>query len=510
MTLLLGIDAGTTSLKTALFSPDGHCLGIQREEYSLDTPSVEKAQLDPHFYWDACVRTIHALLNSTGCSSNEIAALSVSSQGETFITLDARGEPIYPAIVWLDNRASAQAERLAKKFGTGVYQKTGIPEIIPTWTACKILWLKENEPDVFQQAAKFLLVEDYILYRLTGKYASDGSIACTTLYYDIVKKTWWDEMLQEIGITQNHLPELHKPGMVIGNIQESAAQALGLSTQTKVVNGGMDQAVGAIGAGNIQAGIISETTGSALAIQVTVEQTDSDPQQMIPVYVHSIPDQYLLVPVCPTAGMAFKWFRDQFAVEEIKKAIAQQKDNYDLLTELAATVPPGCDGLLMLPNLMGSFSPEINPTARGSFTGFTLSHTRAHFARAVMEGVAFLLKRNVEYIEKAGISIHEIISTGGGSRSRLWNQIKADVCEKPVVTLQNEETGLLGNAILAGTAAGIFPSIQAGCQKMVAVKEKYDLTENAEKYVQPYRNYVDLEKSLDAFFIRAYLSKKEK
>lgn len=510
MTLLLGIDAGTTSLKTALFSPDGRCLGIQREEYSLDTPSVEKAQLDPCFYWDACVRTIRALLNSVGCSSKEIAALSVSSQGETFITLDASGESIYPAIVWLDNRASAQAQKLAKKFGTQAYQKTGIPEIIPTWTACKILWLKENEPDIFKQAAKFLLVEDYILYRLTGKHASDGSISGTTLYFDIVKKTWWNEMLQEIGITREHLPELYEPGTVIGTIQESAAQELGLSTLTKVVNGGMDQAVGAIGAGNIQAGIISETTGSALAIQVTVERPDTDPQELIPVYVHSAPDQYLLVPVCPTAGMAFKWFRDQFAVEEINRAKAQQKDSYDLLTELAATVPPGCDGLLMLPNLMGSFSPEINPTARGSFTGFTLSHTRAHFARAVMEGVAFLLKRNVEYIEKAGISINEIISTGGGSRSRLWNQIKADVCGKSVVTLQNEETGLLGNAILAGTAVGIFPSIQAGCQKMVAVKEKFNPTGDAESYIQPYKNYCDLEKSLDAFFIKAYLSKEEK
>jgi len=319
-----------------------------------------------------------------------------------------------------------------------------------------------------------------------------------------VNKTWWDEMLLEIGITREQLPLLCEPGSVIGTLQEGAANELGLSIDTKVVNGGMDQSVGAIGAGNIQPGITSETTGSALTIQVTVENTKIDIHQSIPLYVHSVPNRYLLIPVCPTAGMAFKWFRDQFAAEEIQKAEKLHKDSYDLLTELAASVPPGCDGLIMLPHLMGSFSPLINPEARGSFTGFTLRHTRAHFARAVMEGVAFLLKRNVEYIEKAGISIHEIVSTGGGSRSRLWNQIKANVCKKTICILQNEETALLGNAILAGTASGIFSSIQMGCQNMVKIKEKFTWNEDAERYYLPYQNYCELEKILDGFYKNAY------
>jgi xylulokinase len=238
MNLLLGIDVGTTSLKAGLFSPDGHCLGIEREEYRLDTPSVEKAQLDVNLYWEACVRTVRNLLKRTDIDVKSIAALAVSSQGETLITLDACGEPIYPAIVWFDNRAVAQAERLAQQFQARVYERTGIAEIIPTWTACKILWLKENEPAVFQKAAKFLLVQDYLIYRLSGRFVSDGSVSCTTLYFDIAADAWWDEMLEMVGITKDQLPEIHKPGSVIGTIQASAARELGLSTHTKVVNGG--------------------------------------------------------------------------------------------------------------------------------------------------------------------------------------------------------------------------------------------------------------------------------
>ncbi len=510
MNLLLGIDVGTTSLKAGLFSPDGRCLGIEREEYLLDTPSVEKAQLDAHLYWDACVRTVRTLIERTAIDANLITALAVSSQGETLITLDNRGEPIYPAIVWLDNRASEQAKRLSRQFQAQVYQKTGVAEIIPTWTACKILWLKENEPAVFQRAAKFLLVQDYLIYRLSGHYASDGSVSCTTLYFDIVQNAWWREMLDAVGITEHQLPEIHAPGSIIGAIQTSAAQELGLSTHTKVVNGGMDQAVGAIGAGNIQSGITSETTGAAMAIQVTVDRPDLDPRKSIPVYVHSVPNRFLLVPVCPTAGMAFKWFRDQFAEMEIQQAAKQHQDSYDLLTAMAASAPAGCDGLLMLPHLMGAFSPETNPDARGTFTGFTLCHTRAHFARAVMEGVAFMLKRNLEYIEQAGIFIHEIISSGGGSRSHLWNQIKANVCDKSVVILQNEETALLGDVILAGTAVKAFTSIQDGCQKMVAPQEKFEANEERNAYIQPYKNYCKLDGILSDFFVNAYSEKPEK
>ncbi len=218
--------------------------------------------------------------------------------------------------------------------------------------------------------------------------------------------------------------------------------------------------------------MVSETTGAALAIQATISDPMIDEARVVPVYYHSAPGQYLFVPVCPTAGMALKWLRDAFFKDELEAAEAKKTDAYDRLTALAGSVPPGSEGLVMLPHLMGAFSPEPNLQARGAFVGFTLSHTRAHFVRALLEGVAFMLRRNLETIERTGIKIDEIRSTGGGRAARLWNQIKADVCNRPVVTLANEETGLLGDAILAGVACGLFHSIEDGCNAMVRVKAK--------------------------------------
>lgn len=504
MEYLLSIDAGTTSLKVGLFTTDGNCLGVERQEYQLDTPTVERAQLNPYIYWQACVTTIHKLIASTGIKPGKILAVSVSSQGETTIAIDAKGETIYPAIVWLDNRAELQAKKLAEPFANCVYEHTGIPEIIPTWSACKILWLKENEPDIFSKANTFLLVQDYIIFRMCGRIVTDGSISCTTLNFDINKNTWWSEMLVAVGIKQEQLPEVVMPGSVVGKIRQLAAEELGLSTNTMVVCGGMDQAVGAIGAGNIQSGIISESTGAALAVQVTVDEAKVDSRKYIPVYMHSVAGKYLLVPVCPTGGMALKWMRDQFGQEEVYQANQMGKDVYDLLTKLAETAPPGSGGLVMLPHLMGAFSPEINPLARGSFTGFTLNHTRAHFFRAVLEGVAFLLRRNIDFIKQVGVEVHEIVATGGGSRSRFWNQIKANVCDIPIVTLKNEETALVGNAVLAGVASGVFDNIDEGCNVMVARQEVIRPNKEMQQYFEAYQRYCKLEDTLAEYFRSAY------
>jgi xylulokinase len=507
MELLLAIDAGTTSVKAGLFSPDGGCLGVGRQEYQLETPAADRVQLDPEVYWQACVKTVREAIHQSGVTPEQVKAMAVSSQGETTITLNAAGKAIYPALVWLDNRASAQAAFLAERFGKEVYARTGIPEIVPTWSACKILWLRQNEPAVFSRADKFLLVQDYLIYRLTGRIVTDGSISCTTLYFDIVQKTWWRDVQDAIGIRTDQLPEIVRPGANVGTLSPEAAAGLGLSTKTCVVTGGMDQAVGAIGAGNFKPGKVSESTGAALAIQATVTDPMMGKSNGIPVYCHSVPGQYLLVPVCPTAGMALKWLRDSFFQDEIRKAGDEKTDAYDRLTNLAQSVPAGSDGLIMLPHLMGAFSPEPNLSARGSFTGFTLSHTRGHFVRALLEGVAFLLRQNLEYIERTGMAIPEIRSTGGGARSRLWNRIKANVCNRPIVTLANEETALLGDAILAGVASGLFQSIEEGCRSMVAVKESIQPDGDARVYVEPYRLYCELDQRLSDYFKRGYSNK---
>ncbi len=504
MEILLAIDVGTTSVKAGLFSPDGICLGVGRKEYQLETPAADRAQLDPEVYWQACLNTVRAAIGQSGAKPDQVKAVAVSSQGETTITLDAQGKVIYPALVWLDNRATDQAVFLAEQFGREVYSRTGIPEIVATWPACKILWIRQNEPEVFERANKFLLVQDYLIYRLTGRIVTDGSISCTTLNYDLINNAWWSDVQEAIGIRTTQLPEIVQPGTNVGKLTTEAARLLGLTTGTFVVTGGMDQSVGAIGAGNFRPGMVSETTGAALAIQATISNPMIDQSKVVPVYYHSAPGQYLFVPVCPTAGMALKWLRDSFFQDEIRSAEAGKEDAYDSLTALAGSIPPGSDGLVMLPHLMGAFSPEPSLQARGSFTGFTLSHTRGHFVRALLEGVAFMLRRNLETIERTGIQFQEIRSTGGGARSRLWNQIKADVCNRTVVTLANEETGLLGDAILAGVASRIFQSIEDGCNAMVKVKESLPPGAEAGAYSEPYSRYCELDRQLFDYFKLAY------
>lgn len=471
----LGIDAGTTSLKAGLFDEYGHARAIATEEYSLVTPAVDQAELDPEDYWRACVSAVRQVLAKANAPREEILGVGVSSQGETTIAVDAEGRALRRALVWLDNRAAAQARQIAERFDLKrVYEITGNPEIIATWTACKILWLKQNEPDIFKRAHKFILVEDFLLHRLTGRFTTDGAVACTSLLWDIRRGAWWDEMLGFIDLPPERLADPVQPGTAAGPLSRQASEELGLPPNVPVIACGMDQAAGAIGAGNLQPGMISETTGAALAIQATVPASDLDPTGRLPVYVHVAPKRFLFVPVCPTGGMALRWFRDQFGQEEMRAGRERGRDAYDLLGELAATVEPGCEGLTMLPHLTGAFSPEYNADARGVFCGFTLRHTKAHFARAILEAIAFMLKRNLDLMQSLGVTVRQVRSTGGGAKSPLWLQIKADVIGASVVTLELEDTAVLGDAILAAVASGAFKDLDDASTQMVRVRGRIE------------------------------------
>lgn len=501
----LGLDAGTTSVKAALFDSRGGCAGIGRVEYQLSTPSAEQAELDARVYWTSSVTAIQAAIRQAGVDPGQVRAIAVSSQGETTITLDKRGEPLRPALVWLDNRAASQAEQLGARFDRqDVYATTGVTEVVPTWTACKIQWIKENEPEVFERAAKFLLVKDYLIYRLSGEYVTDGAIACTTLLYDIRSHTWWGEMLDAVGITPGQLPAITPPGAAVGRLSASAAEVLGLDRRTLVINAGMDQAAGAVGAGSISPEVVSETTGAALAIQMTTPYPDMHSKIRIPVCVHNLPGLYLFVPVLPTGGMTFKWFRDVFGEGELEAARESGRDAYELLTALAAQVAPGCDGLVMLPHLMGAFSPEENLAARGVFSGFTLRHTKGHFVRAILEGVACNLRQILAALNQAGYCFSEVRTSGGGARSPLWNQIKADVCGLPIVTLANEEAALLGDAILAAAACGVFGSVAEACEQMVSIRERIQPGQQRAVYEPAYQRYYDLNQCMGPYFLSHY------
>ena len=387
MPLLVGLDIGTTAVKAGIYDASGRVLAVAGHEYRIAHPAPDRAELDAEIYWSATATAIRQALGAAGVDPVRVSAIAVSSQGETVVAVDAHGRPLGPAIVWLDNRALAESHELAGQFDDAtVYDRTGVPSITPTWTACKLLWWRRHEPGLFAAARHFLLVEEFILHRLSGRYVTEGGVQSTSLLFDIRTGGWWEAMLDAVGVGTGQLPEIVRPGTVVGALTPDAAQALGLPAGVKVVAGGMDQGAGAVGVGNVGSGMVSESTGGALTLQASVDHHGGDPTRQTPVYVHSAPDRYLYCPVCPTGGLALTWFRDQFGGEIVARAAREGSSAYDLLTGLAAGVAPGAEGLTMLPHLMGAFSPEYEPEARGVFYGFTLHHGRPHFVRAVLSG----------------------------------------------------------------------------------------------------------------------------
>jgi len=500
MKYILAIDLGTTAIKVILFQTDGQVLAKSTQEYQLLTPTVLTVELEVETYWQAFKQGVAEILAKSKIDPNQIHSLGISAQGETLILVDKDGSPLTNAVVWLDNRAQKESRELARVFGKEeTYKITGQIEIVPTWPASKILWFKRNRPKIFCKVAKFLLIEDYFIYRLTGHYLCEGSLICSTVYWDIIKKVWWKKMLDYLGIKEDRLPEICESGEVAGPLLPNIAEELGLSVKTIVAVGALDQACGAIGVGNIVPGIISENTGAALAICATVEKPLR--KRRMPTFYHGMPNTYM-AHTFNTGGMVLRWYRDEFCSSEINLASLIQTDSYKILDQEAEKVPPGCNGLVMLPHLQGAMAPpEPNPKAKGVFYGFTLHHGKPHFIRSIMEAVAFELKKTIDLLEDLGIKVTEIRSLGGGSKSSLWSQIKADVTQRTIYTMQNEEAACLGAAILAGVATGIYPNLKKAVVKMVKIKKRIEpQKDNIAVYKTSYRHYLDLYNSLLGMF----------
>ena len=501
MKYILAIDLGTTAIKVILFQIDGQVLASSTQEYQLLTPTELSVELEVETYWQAFKKGVTEALTKSKINPDQIHSLGISAQGETLILLDKEGNPLTNAVVWLDNRAQQEAKELVQVFGNEeTYKITGQVEIVPTWPASKILWFKKNKPEIFHRIAKILLIEDYFIYRLTGKYFCEGSLICSTLYWDIIKKTWWKEMLNYLGVKDIQLPEIRESGEIAGSLLPDIAKELGLSANTIVATGALDQACGAIGVGNITPGIVSENTGAALAICATVDSPIFDKKRRMPCHYHGMPDTYM-AHTFTTGGMALRWFRDKFCTPEISLSSLIQEDSYKILDQEAIKIEPGCNGLVMLPHLQGAMAPESNPKAKGAFYGFSLHHGKPHFIRSIMEAVAFAVKRNIDVLEDLGIKVTEIRSLGGGSKSLLWSQIKADVTMRPVYTMQNEEAASLGAAMLAGVATGIYPNLKEAAAKMVQVNKRIEpQKDNTMVYQKGYRRYLDLYNSLLGMF----------
>ena len=497
---LLGIDIGTTSVKAVIFDDGGRRISRAVEEYSLETPKPDFVELDPEVYWRSCVNAVRKAIGKAG-EHDEVKAVSVSSQGETLISLDDSGKPLRKAIVWLDNRSKREAEDIGKRFGDEVYEVTGQPTVVPTWPATKILWIKRREPNVFENVWKFMMVEDYIIYKLTGKAVTEPSVSSSTLLLDIRRDRWWSEILEYLKLDENKLPEIVQSGFPVGELTEEASRKLGLSRRVLVASGAFDQAAAALGAGNVEEGIVSESTGAALAIVATVSKPVYDPAGKIPLHRHAAPGLYFLMPWCQTAGILLKWFRDRFAQSE--KIIGEliDIDCYKLLDLEAERAPPGSDGIVILPHLAGAASPEFDPYARGVLFGLSLSHERGHVIRAMLESVGYMLRRNIELLKKLGIPIREVRSIGGGARSGIWCRIKSDILQLPIVLPAEEETACLGAAILAGVASGIYGSLRDAAKTVIRIKDRISPSEeNKTTYDKLYEVYIELYEKLKEVF----------
>ena len=468
--LFLGIDIGTTSLKAAVFDENGNRVGLRAVDYTLDTDgSSGFIEFDPERYIDMCKTVIEELTAECG----EIEALSVDTQGETIIVLDENDKPLYPAIVWLDNRATAEADEIKEKFGNKkVYEITGQPEITAGWPASKLLWFKRQRPEIFAKIKKVFMLEDWVLYRLSGNFVTEPTIQSSTIYFDVINKCWWGEMLDFIGISPEVFPKVAPSAAVVGEYNG-----------IKVVSGALDQIAGMLGVGVTDESAISEMTGTIMAICVMTDKLpEYDPNSIIPCHLHAIDGKYCLILWSSTAGMALKWFKNNFAEDM----------SFKDLDKLAEKVAPGCEGMTMLPYFCGSTMPKYNPDATATFSGVTLSHTRGHFARAIMEAIAFTLRQDLEY---SGSQADEIRITGGGASSPLWAQIKADVTGKELKTVSESETACLGTAILAAVGVGAFSSIAEAASSIVKTKKTY--SPSGADYTDAFNRYEALDAKLN-------------
>ena len=466
----LGLDIGTTSLKGAVFNGLGERLGTVSYDYVLDTDAASGyIEFDAQKYIEMCKRAISELEKKCG----RIDAISVDTQGETLILTDAEGNPLCPAVVWLDNRATAEAEEINAHFGRKlVYEITGQSEIAAAWPAPKLMWFKKNRPDIWKNTEKIFLLEDYVLYSLTGEFVTEPTIQSSSLYFNISTNDWWCEMLDFIGLDGSKLPKIVKSCVRVGEYNG-----------IPVVSGMLDQIAGTIGAGVTDEKKISEMTGTIMAIcALTDKIPESDENSVVPTHAHAIEGKYCRILCSSTAGMALKWFKNQFS----------ESFSFGELDALAEKVAPGCDGLTMLPYFCGAYTPKYDPEARAVFAGVELSHTRGHFSRAIMEAIAFNLKQNLDMAISP--DTEEIRITGGGAQSPLWASIKANVTGKTLRTLSESETACLGSALSAAVGIGDFSDIVSASRAVVRTDKEYK--PSGDDYTKAYARYCELDKRM--------------
>lgn len=507
MQVLAAIDAGTIGCRTIIFDENGREIARDYQEYPSIYPRPAWVEQNAMDWWRAVCNTSQRVIEKAGISSGDIVGISVTNQRETTVPVNEDGNPLRNAIVWQDRRTVKQCEEIRKKVGVSeIYQTTGLT-IDPYFSAPKILWIKENEPEIFSSTYKFMLVHDFIEMKLTGRFVTDWSNASRTLLFDVEKFKWSEKICNALEIPPEKLNETYASGVKIGEVTAKAAKETGFAEGTPVVAGGGDQQCGALGVGVIKPGRIKATMGTGTFLLAYTDRPKRDPEKRVLFSCHADPGKWVVEASMFTTGSVYRWFRDQLGQPEKTVAQILGKDPYDILCEVAAQAPPGAGGVILIPHFVGAGAPYWDPYARGVIVGLALGHTRAHLIRAIMEGACFEVRKNIEIMKELGLKFDEVRITGGATRSPLWNQIQADIYNIPVARGNVEEATSLGAAILAGVGVGVYRSVSEAAEKMVQISERREPDEkNREVYDKLYKVHNDVYTALKEKGVYASLS----
>lgn len=499
--MLLGLDISTTGAKAILVDNQGVVLGTASHVYPLSTPKPLWSEQNPEDWWQAAINSIQEVLATTGISPSTIQAIGLTGQMHGLVLLDESGNILRPAILWNDQRTEAACNTLVEKVGLqNLIQITG-NAAMTGFTAPKLIWVRENEPEIYQRIAHILLPKDYIRYKLSGSFAIDCADASGTSLFDITHRAWSPEIIDRLEINPDWLPQVFEGTEVTGEVSAEGAQAAGLALNTPIVGGGGDQAAQAVGVGAVEPGIVALTLGTSGVVFAPTAGPKIDPQGRLHAMCHSLPpgegQGWHLMGVMLSAAGSLRWFRDTFAAG----------CDYTNLLAPVEDIPSGSEGLLFLPYLTGERTPYPDPKARGGFIGLTVRHALPHLTRAVLEGVAFGLRDNLALFQETGLeAIHQIRVSGGGAQSSLWRQILADVMNVELVTVNTTEGACYGAALLAGVGTNVWSSVREACRATIHTLERTQpIPANVaayEPYYQAYRSLHPALKSINHFLTK--------
>ena len=482
MKYVIGVDLGTSAVKTLLVSQDGAVRAEATREYPLYHEKSGWSEQEPEDWVAGTVESIREIVSKSGVAPEDIEGISFSGQMHGLVLLDAERRPVRRAILWNDTRTTEQCRQIEAKLGDKLLFVMRNPAL-EGFTLPKIEWVRQHEPEAFERARGFLLPKDYVRCRLTGAVHMDLSDAAGTLMLDVANKRWSADVLETFGIPADFCPPLVEAGACVGTLTKEAAEKTGLAAGTKVFAGGADNACGAIGAGILQPGVTLCSIGTSGVILTYEPDASADYQGKVHFFNHGKENAFYAMGVTLGAGYSLSWFRNTFAKGE----------SYDSLLAGVGDLPPGSGGLLFTPYLVGERTPHADSVIRGSFIGMDGSHTRAHFARAVMEGITFSLHETVDISRKAGKTVDTIVSIGGGAKNPVWLQMQADIFQADVVALENEQGPGLGAAMLAAVGCGWFPSLDACADVFVKRQKAYRPDpERSRRYAELFRIYQDV------------------